>query len=306
MRTFPAPDSISPQAKQALAALANTGADYPPLDDIPAWRRHVAARNELFSAYFPAQIDGIELSWQKMAGVDVVRAKPVAPLHGPGKIYIEFHGGALVYLGGKSVGPMTAAYAARIGSDVIAVDYRMPPDHPYPAALDDAIAVYAQVVADFGSHNVIVGGVSAGGNIAAALLLRARDEGLPMPAALVLLTPELDLTESGDTFQTLLGMDRMGLHMPANLLYAAGHPLEHPYLSPLFGDVSGFPPTILQAGTRDLFLSNTVRMHRKLRNAGVDAQLHVWEAMMHAGFGGAPEDDDVTAELRRFLAHYQH
>jgi acetyl esterase/lipase len=133
-------------------------------------------------------------------------------------------------------------------------------------------------------------------------MLRARGEGLPMPAALALITPEVDLTESGDTFHTNLGIDNvLGRLMEVNLLYANGHDLTHPYLSPLFGDVSHFPPTFLQAGTRDLFLSNTVRMHRKLRNAGVDAELHVFEAMPHGGFGGAPEDRELAAELRRFL-----
>jgi monoterpene epsilon-lactone hydrolase len=84
-------------------------------------------------------------------------------------------------------------------------------------------------------------------------------------------------------------------------LYAQGHDLRDPYLSPLFGDLSGFPPTFLQTGTRDLFLSNTVRMHRALRDAGVDAELHVWEAMPHGGFFGAPEDDEIGVEVRRFL-----
>src|SRR5581483_9639413 len=120
---------------------------------------------------------------------------------------------------------------------------------------------------------------------------RARDEGLPLPAGLVLISPELDLTESGDSFQTNAGVDVMmpeGL-MPANLIYAAGHDLADPYVSPLFGDFTkGFPPTFLQCGTRDLLLSNTVRMHRALRRAGIDAVLHVFEAMPHGGFGGAP------------------
>jgi acetyl esterase/lipase len=134
-------------------------------------------------------------------------------------------------------------------------------------------------------------------------MARAKDEGLPMPAGLVLLTPEVDLTESGDSFTTNLGLDNIlsSRLMPANLLYAAGHDLSHPYLSPLFADVSGFPPTFIQAGTRDLFLSNAVRMHRKLRAAGVDAELHVFEAMPHGGFGGAPEDIEMRQEIRRFL-----
>jgi acetyl esterase/lipase len=134
-------------------------------------------------------------------------------------------------------------------------------------------------------------------------MARAKDEGLPMPAGLVLLTPEVDLTESGDSFTTNLGLDNIlgSRLMPANLLYAAGHDLSHPYLSPLFADVSGFPPTFIQAGTRDLFLSNAVRMHRTLRAAGVDAELHVFEAMPHGGFGGAPEDIEMRQEIRRFL-----
>jgi acetyl esterase/lipase len=123
-----------------------------------------------------------------------------------------------------------------------------------------------------------------------------------MPAGLVLLTPEVDLTESGDSFTTNLGIDTvLRPLMQTNLLYVGGHDLTHPYLSPLFADVTGFPPTFLQTGTRDFFLSNTVRMHRKLRAAGVDAELHVWEAMPHGGFGGAPEDGEILLEMRRFL-----
>ena len=90
--------------------------------------------------------------------------------------------------------------------------------------------------------------------------------------------------------------------MPANLLYAAGHDLTHPYLSPLFGDFSkGFPPTLLTAGTRDLFLSNAVRMHWALRNHGVQAELFIDEAGSHGGFQGCPEGEQVQREIRRFL-----
>ena len=180
----------------------------------------------------------------------------------------------------------------------------MPPDHPYPAALDDCLAVYRALLEVRAPDRIVVGGASAGGNLAAALMLRARDEGLPLPAALVLLTPEVDLTESGDSFRTNLGIDTVLVRSlaDANALYAGGHDLTDPYLSPLFGDVAGFPPTFLQTGTRDLFLSNTVRMHRKLRAAGVDAELHVFEAMPHGGFWGAPEDTEMAEEVRRFLA----
>ena len=196
---------------------------------------------------------------------------------------------------------MTAPMAQVTNMITWAVDYRMPPLHPYPAGLDDCLAVYRALLDVRDPLDIVVSGTSAGANLAAALILRIKDEGLPVPAGLVLLVPELDLTESGDTFQTLLGTSTMNTLMKLNHLYAGTHDLADPYLSPLFGDATGFPPTFLQSGTRDLFLSNAIRMHRKLRTAGVDAELHVFEAMPHAGFGGAPEDLELTAEIRCFL-----
>ena len=149
-----------------------------------------------------------------------------------------------------------------------------------------------------------LGGASAGGNLAVALILRARDEGLPLPAAAVLMTPAADLTEAGDSHQTNLGLDPLipGSGKQTFLLYAAGQDLRHPDLSPLNGDFSpGFPPAILTTGTRDMLLSDTVLLHRALRRAGIPAELHVTEAGGHGGFlGRAPEDQEILAEVRRF------
>ena len=217
-------------------------------------------------------------------------------------IVLEMHGGGLLLCGGELCRLMGIGSAARLQKRVWSVDYRMPPEHPYPAALDDSMAAYRALLEERSPSQIIVSGGSAGGNLAAALLLRARDEGLPMPAGLILATPEADLTESGDSFQTNNGVDP-GLHslMDVNLLYADGHDLTAPYLSPLFGDLSGFPPTILTTGTRDLYLSNTVRMHRKLRAAGVEAQLHLVEAGPHTGFPGSPEGMEIDMEIHRFM-----
>jgi len=212
------------------------------------------------------------------------------------------HGGALLLCGGELCRLMGIGSAARLRRRVWSVDYRMPPDHPYPAALDDCIVAYRSLLEQRSPGEIVVSGGSAGGNLAAALLLRARDEGLPMPAGLILGTPEIDLTESGDSFNTNLGVDpSLRSLMPVNLLYAAGHDLSHPYLSPLFGDLAGLPPTILTTGTRDLYLSNTVRMHRALRAADVAAELHVTEAGPHTGFPGGPEGEAIDREVRRFI-----
>jgi acetyl esterase/lipase len=166
------------------------------------------------------------------------------------------------------------------------------------------VTAYREVLTRYAPGKVVVAGISAGAGLAAAGVLKLRDLGLPLPAGAILLTPEADLTESGDSFETNRGIDvvlRERL-MPSVLLYAAGHDLRDPYLSPLFGDFSrGFPPTLLVSGTRDLFLSNTVRLHRSLRKAGVRADLHVFEAMPHGGFFGAPEDFESMAEQLRFV-----
>jgi acetyl esterase/lipase len=238
-------------------------------------------------------------------GVPLYVITPPAADRYPDLVYLDVHGGALIMGGGECCRAMGTVAAARVQLRTYAVDYRMPPDHPFPTPLDDCLAAYRWVLDRHRPEDVIVGGASAGGNLAAALILRARDEGLPMPAGAILLTPELDLTESGDSFTTNLGLDTVLHHSQAGAigLYAPGMDLRNPYISPLFGDFGpGHPPTFLQAGTRDLFLSNAVLMHRALRRAGVAAELHVFEAMPHGGFGGAPEDAELTDEIRRFVA----
>jgi acetyl esterase/lipase len=308
-RRVPYPAALSEAAKAMLAMPRPAGGAYPALDDHDGWRRLIAARNAAsaeMSAPFAARLRA-DVERRDLGGVPTYRATPQGGrLLGERQVVFDIHGGALLFGGGEAnVRFSTAAIALRTGRVACGVDYRVPPDGPYPAALDDCLAAYRALLEEVPAGRIVVSGTSAGGNLAAALLLRARDEGLPMPAGALLLTPELDLTESGDSFDTLMGLDVVltARLMEMNLLYAGGAELAHPYLSPLFGDVSGFPPTLLQAGTRDLFLSNAVRMHRKLRGAGVRAELHVWEGMPHAGFGGlTPEDREVSAELQAFIA----
>ena len=304
----PVPTSVSDEARRYLASTPYAESKFPELDDDEGWLEFIAARDGELAQRFggfelPVAADEVVIGGVR---TDVLRAAGVTDAPDD-PVYLSFHGGALVLGGGDACRLMGSVAAMSSGMVTWAPDYRMPPPHPYPAALDDAVAVYRVLLEQRAPRDIVVGGGSAGGNLAAALLVRAKDEGLPMPGALVLLTPEVDLTESGDSFQTNLGIDNvLGPLSVVNDLYANGHDLAHPYLSPLFADVTGFPPTYLQTGTRDLFLSNTVRMHRKLRAAGVDAELHVFEAMPHGGFGGAtPEDLEAQAELRRFLDRHR-
>jgi acetyl esterase/lipase len=306
-RELPVPRSVSPEAQVFLAA--GRFAEHmtmPPLDDLDAWREFVAAGEEAMTPVVAARAEqfGAAVEERDVAGVQVYVITPRGVSEADPRRYLDIHGGGLTAGAGPLCRAMGIIAAERMQAQTWAVDYRMPPDFPYPTPLDDCVGAYRGMLEEHRPGHIVVGGESAGGNLAPALVLRARDEGLPLPAGLVLITPELDLTESGDSFRANLGVDSNlpGSLMQANLLYAGGHDLEDPYVSPLFGDFTkGFPPTILTAGTRDLFLSNAVRMHRALRRAGVEAHLHVKEAGPHgAYFGTAPEDAEIDDEIRRF------
>jgi acetyl esterase/lipase len=298
------PAHLSPQAQAFLSLPPRTGGSYPALDDAAGWRRHIAQSDAMIMQMFLGGRPAFEGSVRELAegearGYEIV---PAGVDPADRRVYLDIHGGALIMGAGEVCKAMAMSTARTVGARVIAVDYRMPPENPYPAGLDDCLAFYRALLRDHSPEEIIVGGASAGGNLAAATILRARDEGLPLPAAAVLLSPEVDLTESGDTFFTNAGIDGMGSLMQANLLYAAGHDLADPYVSPLFGHFAkGFPPTLLTAGTRDVFLSNAVRLHRKLRAAGVPAELHVLEAAAHGAFAGSsPEEAELDAEVRLF------
>ncbi len=304
-RLIPVPTSISREAQDVLAMGRWDTPDYPALDDFDGWRKLIAFKERrMLGMLAKRPIGDVEVDEIDSDGVNIFVIQHGDSTSRENRVYLDFHGGGLNSGAGECCRGMGMVTAAKLSMPVWCPDYRMPPEHPYPAALDDCLAAYSALLAHRHPSEIVVGGASAGGNLAAALILRARAEGLPLPAAAVLITPEVDLTESGDSFQTNLGVDTVltASLMPANLIYAGGHDLSHPYLSPLFGDFSkGFPPTLLSSGTRDLFLSNTVRMHRALRAAAIQAELHVFEAAPHGGFAGTPEDQDLGREIRRFI-----
>jgi epsilon-lactone hydrolase len=311
-RDVPFPQSISAEAQAALRRLVNADGvplnalhALPELDDFDGWMRLKASADAQYGAAL-AQLAGelrASVQTEQIDGATVHIGTPL-DLMADDVVYVDLHGGGLVFGGGMACRIGAQMQADQLGLRCWSIDYRMPPAHPYPAALDDCLAVYRRLLQQYPARNIVIGGRSAGGNLAAAMVLRARDEGLPLPAGLVLLSPEVDLTESGDSFALNQLVDVMLPRslMPNNLLYAGGADLAHPYLSPLFGDFSpGFVPTFIQSGTRDLFLSNAVRLHRALHRAGVPCELHIFEAMPHGGFMGAPEDRELRAEVSRFV-----
>jgi len=182
------------------------------------------------------------------------------------------------------------------------------PEKPYPAALEDAMAVYQALLREHGAQSMALSGESAGGNLSLALIGAAAARGLDLPAAVALLSPWCDLTHSGDTIRTLHGIDpTLDLdHLLSHMAraYAGGRPLASPDISPLFADVAkGFPPTLISTGTRDVLLSDCARLSTKLRRAGVNVDLRVTEGMWHVFefYPQLPEAEDSIRGIATFL-----
>jgi acetyl esterase/lipase len=247
------------------------------------------------------QIASVNIHWVSPPDID--------PDH-EGHLFVYIHGGGYVYNGGMAGILEPALIAHHLGIQVVSIDYRMPPKHPAPAATDDVIAVWKELIKTRPHTTMVMGGTSAGGNIALTSCQRFVDLGLAVPAALYIGTPTVDLNaEAGDSRYLNEGADRVLIKIgdfavAAMNLYAEELGLDHPYVSPIFGDFTDLPPTYLITGTRDLLLSDTVRAHRALRRAGVSAELHVYEGQGHADYILAmktPESAEHYAELNRYI-----
>jgi acetyl esterase/lipase len=311
-RSIPVPPTASPQLQAMIAApyrVPNWNADP---KSAAEWKELIG---RLATAGAAAQKSvreklGVSMEESQIGGVKVfiLTPKEIPPAN-RNRLLVNVHGGGYVYNPGEAGTGEAALMAAYGGFQVIAIDYRMPPDFPYPAAMDDAMAVWKEVVKTQNPRNTAIFGTSTGGGMTLAMILRAKQEGLPLPAAIAPGTPWADLTETGDTYKTNEWVDNVlvsyhGYLRRAAELYANGHDLKDPQLSPIYGDFSGFPPAILTSGTRDLFLSLTVLTHRKLRRAGVEAELQVFEGMSHAQYNFdplMPESKEVFTEIARFF-----
>ncbi|MGD0064092.1 MAG: alpha/beta hydrolase [Streptosporangiaceae bacterium] len=201
---------------------------------------------------------------------------------------IWLHGGGYVFGSQRSHGSMVAEGARAAGCPILHPQYRRAPEHRYPAALQDAVAVYAAVLAEGRAPDqVVMIGDSAGGGLVLTTLLAARDRGLPMPRAVACISPWTDLACTGETFRTLAGDDPMvstSVTRAVAAAYLAGVPgsaAQLPYASPLYGDVRGFPPALIQVGERELLRSDAERIAAKLTAAASPVTLEVWPGMVH-------------------------
>jgi monoterpene epsilon-lactone hydrolase len=310
-KTLPVPQTVSPQIQKVIAAplrngwnvLPKTGEEWKPIADAGA---------EPTIKNLPGLLERMNVKVEKTM-IDGVRAFIVTPATiAPGnanRIIVHMHGGCYVLNPREAALPEAVLMAGFGGFKVISVDYRMPPEAYFPAALDDGMTVYKNALKTSAAKNIGLIGTSAGGALVLEMALRARQLDLPLPGAIASGTPMSDVTKVGDTFQTNELVDnvlvsRDGFCDAGAKVYAAGHDMKDPLLSPVYGDYAGFAPTILTSGTRDLLLSNTVRVHRKLRDAGVESFLQVFEGQSHAHYlrdDTAPETKAAFGEITGFF-----
>jgi acetyl esterase/lipase len=256
---------------------------------------------------------GVTIKKGKIGGIGVYYLTPTSQTsENTKRLFLYLHGGGYVFGGGMSGLSEGILIASRTEMPVIAIDYRMPPDHPFPTAVEDMVRVYRALTASYDPASMALGGSSSGGGLTLAAVQRMKQQHLPLPGALFVGTPWADLSKSGDSFYVNEGIDRKiitydGFLLAAAKLYANGRDLKDPGVSPLYGDFSGFPPTMLVTGTRDLFLSLTVRVHRKLKQAGVVADLNLFEGLSHVEYfviPDSPESKETYGMLKAFLLKY--
>jgi acetyl esterase/lipase len=300
-RVVPVPKTVSPEAQAMLARPASDANVPTTLEQrrtgTDKWQ---AGAGEVSKKLYPANV-----TESMIAGVPV---RVVTPLSGEkrGRVLINLHGGGFNSDSGSLT--ETIPMANLTGTKVIAVLYRLAPEHPYPAGLDDAIAVYKEVLKTYKPKNIGIYGTSAGAILTAEVTAKIKQLGLPMPGATGVFSGMGDFARAGDS-TAMYALNGLSGYLappkpgPTNNEYVGSTDPTDPILSPVYGDLTGFPPTLFITSGRDLLLSGTTILHRAYLRAGVDAQLVVFEALPHAFWNNPelPESKEADGLMAKFF-----
>jgi acetyl esterase/lipase len=302
-RVVPVPQTVSPGAQKFLAR---------PTPDVPeslsvaqqramidAWQ---AKAGDAYRQVYPASIAS-----GTMGGVPVRIITP--PVIGAGKgdrVLLNLHGGGFMVDSGSLTETIPIANIAQ--TKVVAALYRLAPENPFPAAVDDAIAVYKELLKTYKPNHIAIYGTSAGAILTAETAAKIKQLGLPLPGALGIFSGLGDFSKPGDS-QAIFGLNGLSGHLAVPALgvqlpqYVARTDAKDPILSPLFSDLRGMPPTLFVTSTRDLLLSGTVILHQAFLKAGADAQLVVFEGLPHAFWNNVdlPESRDADEIMAHFF-----
>jgi len=303
-RIIPMPTTASPEAQKWLESLTHVKPLPHTLEEMrkrtDAWRAEGTADAR---KHFPVNVEEMII-----AGV---RTDIITPLDMPeanrGRVFINLHGGGFVSDSGSLIEGVPIANLAK--TKVVSVYYRLAPENPFPVAVDDAVAVYKELLKEYKPQSIGIFGTSAGGILTAEVAVRLKQLGEPLPGALGLFSILADFSRPSDSqnFFTLNGLPGdLAPHYPSGTQdspYVGKTDLKDPVLSPIFADLHGLPPTLLVSSTRDILLSNTALFHLALLRAGNDARLLVYEALPHAFWYHfqLPETQDALEQMAKFL-----
>ncbi len=311
----------------ALRVLREVGAGGPPEPDAPAeelaeYGLRLRTASERLLSMIPvgrdvevAPFEGAPVTGRAVAvrGAMGTEERPgsVRWLAAAPRVVLHLHGGAYVMGSSRTHLGLGAAIARAGQATVVLPDYRLVPEHAYPAALDDAEATWRWLtgVCGIDPGRIALTGDSAGGGLAAALLVRLRDRGEPLPACYVGLSPWLDLAGTGDSMVEKAAADpwlSAAMARPAAAAYAGLTPLDHPEVSPYYAELLGLPPLLLHVGSEEILRDDALRFAAKARAAGVDASAGVFSGLWHVfqAFPGLPEGRDAIAEVGGFVRRH--
>jgi monoterpene epsilon-lactone hydrolase len=304
-RVVPVPETISAEARKWLGRIVSDAAAPEPTVEqaragVDKWQ---AGAGEAFRKLYPANVAA-----GTMAGVPVRLVTPLTMSpENRDRVLLNLHGGGFRVDSGSLT--ESIPMASLTGMKVVSVLYRMAPEHPFPAAVDDAVAVYKELLKTYPASHIGMYGTSAGAILTAEVTVKLRQLKLPLPAATGIFSGMGDFSHNGDS-QALFSLNGFAGHLDPPVkdgldrsAYAGTTDRRDPVLSPLYADLSGFPPTLFVTSTRDMLLSGTTILHRAYLRAGVDARLVVFEALPHTFWNnaGLPESKEALGLMAAFL-----
>jgi acetyl esterase/lipase len=310
------PTTVSEEAAAIIRMLPDPSLqpEAPAPDDIEAWKAVQQEREAFGLERQKPVVERLQPAVTKMrlGGVPVLEIKS-RNWKENGKVLVYTHGGAYTVFSAKSTLGSAATMADVTGLRVISVDYMLAPHAKWQQVTDQVVAVFKALRKQgYAMKDMAIYGDSAGGSLAAGSVLKMRDKGMGMPAAVVLWSPWSDITDTGDSYVTLKHAEPAFLYdrvlKPSADAYADPRDQKHPYVSPVYGDYTkGFPPTLIQGGSKEIFLSNFIRHYQALDTAGQIVKLDIYEGMIHvfqAALPGTPESKTALWKVDTFLKQH--
>lgn len=297
----PPPDTLSAEAIAQMGLMASAGP--PPSLDMQQMRALAEGMQAMIGAE-QRKAHAVTVTDDAIAGVPVRRIARASGEIDRSRVLLNLHGGGFATDSGSLT--ENIPIAALSGLEVVAALYRLAPEHPYPAAVDDVLAVYKALLADHEAVNIGVYGTSAGAVIGPQLMMRLQAESLPLPGALGVFSGEPDLAGTADSLKIFAKSEEAQLLTDCKRAYVGQADPKDPMLSPIYGDLSFFPPTLCVSSGRDVLLSGTVNLNRKLGDAGVLTELVVYDALPHAFWAYilAPESEEAFRRMSAFLVRH--